>query len=127
MKVGFSKVCSYNQADCVIEINFYNPIDFKYLTIVKWMNDVNLKERFKNMYKNVCLTLDDENKLCTPNWYGFDVKSNSPPYEIDFILPKTRTKKVRLSFHETQLPLGHNGNYHAQIADLKIRYSDASG
>ena len=124
MKIALSEVCYSNQEKCVIEINFLNPIDFKYLTIVKWVQGT-LKERFKNMYKNVCLTLDDDIELCTPHVYGFEDKSNSPPYEIDFIFPKTRTKKVRLSFRETQLPPQYRpGNYHAQIADLKIRYSD---
>ena len=123
MKIGFSKVCKLNKAYCVIQINFHNAIDFKYLTIVKGQRFENGINKFNERYPNVCLTLDDDDELCTPNWYGFDVKSNSPPYEIDFILPKTKTKKVQLSFRQTE-PSPGSVNYHALIADLKIRYSN---
>ena len=123
LKFALSKKCKDNQAHCVIEINFHHRIDFKYLTIVKrqrFQNGVNINNEG---YLNVCLTLDDDDELCTPNQYGFKSKSNSSPYEIDFILPRTRTKKVQLSFRETKPAPGMGYNYHATIADLKIRYS----
>ena len=116
-------MCYVDQARCVIEIDFHHRIDFKYLTIVKRQRFENGVNRDNEKYRNVCLTLDDDDELCTPNRYGFDIKSNSSPYEIDFILPKTRTKKVKLSFRETEPAPGQNSVY-ALIADLKIRYSN---
>ena len=76
-----------------------------------------------NFYNNVCLKLDNDSnyELCTPHQYGFSTKSNSWPYEIDFILPKKNTRTVQLIFRETQNPF--QGNYHAMIADLKIYHS----
>ena len=123
LKFALSKVCYVDQARCVIEIDFHHRIDFKYLTIVKRQRFENGVNRDNEKYRNVCLTLDDDDELCTPNRYGFDIKSNSSPYEIDFILPKTRTKKVKLSFRETEPAPGQNSVY-ALIADLKIRYSN---
>ena len=124
LKFTSSKKCKDNQAHCVIEIDFHHRIDFKYLTIVKRQRFENGVNRDNEKYRNVCLTLDDDDELCTPNGYGFDIKSNSSPYEIDFILPKTRTKNVKLSFRETEPAAGQGANYHALIADLKIRYSN---
>ena len=117
-------MCAWGAGNCDLEIEFHNAIDFQYLTIVKRQriqNGINIDNEF---YNNACLILDDNEELCTTNGYGFDVKSNSAPYEIDFILPKKNVKKVKLMFRETEVPPGESGNYHAQIADLKIHYSN---
>ena len=47
-------------------------------------------------YNNLCLTLDDADELCTTNNYGFDGDSHTPPYEIDFVLPKKTVSKIKL-------------------------------
>ena len=77
-------------------------------------------------YNNVCLILDDNDEICTTNGYGFDGDSHTPPYEIDFVLPKTGVQKIQLSFrtHQPRNPANH---YHAMISDLKIYYADISG
>ena len=124
LKISFSNKCQVDQTRCIIEINFHNVIDFKYLTIVKRQR---LKEydefEIEQSYHNVCLILDDDRELCTTNGYGFDVKSNSPPYEIDFILPKRNVQKIQLHFRQLE-PLNKFGNYRAAVADLKIHYRD---
>ena len=75
-------------------------------------------------YHNVCLTLDDSDQpqLCTLNDYGFDISSNSPPYEIDFVFPKQPVRKLQLSFNGDE-PTNSAGNIYALISDLKIFYN----
>ena len=75
-------------------------------------------------YNNVCVILDDNEELCTSFPYGFEYESNSPPYQIDFVFSKPKVKNVKLIFRENKPPEGQSGNYHAQVADLKIYYSD---
>ena len=64
-------------------------------------------------YRNVCLTLDDGDQLCTPKNYGFDVMSDSPPYEIDFIFPRDHVRKLHLKFYDN-----------AFVSDLQIFYTE---
>ena len=125
MKIYFSNKCQVDQTRCIIEINFHNVIDFKYLTIAKRQKVSEYDEfQIEQSYHNVCLILDDDRELCTTNGYGFDVKSNSPPYEINFILPERSVQKIQLSFRQLE-PLNEFGNYRAAVADLKIHYTDS--
>ena len=75
-------------------------------------------------YKNSCLILDgdDGNKLCAPEEYGFDESSNSPPYEIDFILPKENVQTIQLSFAGDHPDQGMN--LKGKISDMKIFYKN---
>ena len=123
MKICPSKNCEVDQTWCNVEINFHDAIDFQYLTIAKRQKITYSEFAIEQAYKDVCLILDETDELCTNHGYGFDVKSNSPPYEIDFILPKTKVRKVQLNFRQLE-PLNENGNYRAMIADLKIHYTN---
>ena len=98
----------------ILLMNIQNNINFHHLTIVKRQN----KNQF---YGDVCLTLDDDDQLCTPNDYGFDISSNSSPFEIDFVLPKQNIQKLQLSFNANS-PTDGSGNILGQVQDLKIYY-----
>ena len=117
-----SQSCN-DPAKCVVDINFHSAIDFQYLTIV-------MRHRLRNgvttpilKYKYYCLTLDDNDEVCTTSEYGFDEKSKSPPYEIDFVLPKRQVKNVKLSHKQS---IHDIGGYHLLIADLKIHYQNVN-
>lgn len=129
MKLWFSKVCELDQGNCAIEIHFFNEIDFHSLTLVKRqrIQKGGKDNKDNEWYNNVCLVLDDSDEICTSEDYGFDIKSNSPPYEIDFILPKLNVTKVQLIFRQHKPPKDQKGNYHAQVADLKIHYTKVYG
>ena len=73
-------------------------------------------------YENVCLVLDDVEKLCSSdNDYG---QSLSVPgtREMIWSMPTTDVTKIELIFKKSSNP---GGGYRkvAQIADLKIHYS----
>ena len=74
------------------------------------------------MFKRPCLNdLDDDDQLCTPNDYEFDISSNSSPFKTDFVFPKQNVQKLQLSF-TADSPRNAQGNIQGQIVDLKIYY-----